>query len=83
MKLKSVFSFKFLRAFLHLFFFFFLKRAYKSGLMAELSRASQADIVCVCGGSVHPPLAIVLASEMLTIMEGIQQQKKIKVTRNR
>jgi hypothetical protein len=63
--------FKFLRAFPHLslsFFFSPVKRVYKSGLMAELNRASQAGIVCVCGGSVHPPLTIVFACEMLTIM---------------
>lgn len=62
--LKNVFSFKFLRGFLYLL----LKRVYKSGLMAELSSASQADIVCICRGSVHPLFTIVLACDMLTIM---------------
>lgn len=44
MELKSVFSFKFLRAFLHLFFS--LKRAYKSGLMAELNSAPARQTLC-------------------------------------
>lgn len=64
MKLEKRFSFKFLRAFSYLL----LKRAYKSGLMDELSSTSQADIVCIGGGRVHPLFTIVLACDMLTIM---------------
>lgn len=51
--------------------------------MAALRSASQADTVCFCRGRVHPLFTTVLTCDMLTIMQGIQQQKKIKVTRNR